>query len=77
MNGKSAKKALGLRSTSTVFNAIMSTESLLHTYDLYVNQIWQQSIHPVWSTGLVVLLPASAAVNGQYLKAQCMDFGVQ
>ena len=25
----------------------------------------------------MVLLPASAAVNGQYLKAQCMDFGVQ
>ena len=25
----------------------------------------------------MVLLPASAAVNGQYLKAQCMDFGVR
>ena len=25
----------------------------------------------------MVLLPASAAVNGQYLKAQCMVFGVR
>ena len=77
MNGKTAKTAQGLCIASTAFSAGLNTVCIRSRYELSLNHIWRKSIHPVWSTGLVVLLPAIAAVNGRYLKAQCMDFGVQ
>ena len=73
MNGKSAKKAQGLRSTSTVFSASLSTGDIYDMHKLYLSQIWRKSIHPVWSTGLVVLLPACAPVIGQYLLNELTD----